>query len=68
MLRFDENEDTEVAAPNNVVIQAHQGDVNLISTNGKIRIHGAIELGGSDLSGTIVTRWTQQDRLDCSQH
>ena len=53
VLRFDENEDTEVAAPNNVVIQAHQGDVNLISTNGKIRIHGAIELGGSDLSGTI---------------
>ena len=53
VMRFDEHEDTEVAAPNNVVIRAHEGDVNLISLNGKIRIHGAIELGGSDLSGSI---------------
>ena len=54
VLQFDKNEDTEIAAQNNVVVRAHKGDISLISGNGKIHIHGAITLGGSDLTGTIA--------------
>ena len=53
VLSFTEGENTEMYAEQNVVIQAHHGDVNLVSNNGKIRFHGAIELGGSDLTGSI---------------
>jgi len=53
VLRFTEGENTEMYAEQNVVIESHHGDVNLVSTNGKIRFHGAIELGGSDLTGGI---------------
>ena len=53
VLSFTEGENTEMYAEKNVVIQAHDGDVNLVSNNGKIRFHGAIELGGSDLTGSI---------------
>ena len=53
VLSFTEGENTEMYAEKNVVIQAHDGDVNLVSNNGKIRFHGAIELGGSDLTGGI---------------
>ena len=47
VLSFTEGENTEMYAEQNVVIQAHHGDVNLVSNNGKIRFHGAIELGAA---------------------
>lgn len=61
VLSFTEGENTEMYAEQNVVIQAHHGDVNLVSNNGKIRFHGAIELGGSDLTGGISNTLGQKN-------
>ena len=54
VLRFDDSENTEVSAVNDVKIESRDGDVSLVSSNGKIRIMGAVEFGGSDLTGTIA--------------
>ena len=54
VLRFDDNENTEVSAVNDVKIESRDGDVSLVSASGKIRIMGAVEFGGSDLAGTIA--------------
>jgi len=66
VLRFDDNENTEVSAVNDVKIESRDGDVSLVSASGKIRIMGAIEFGGSDLTGTIANSVGSTGSVDLS--
>ena len=66
VLRFDDNENTEVSAVNDVKIESRDGDVSLVSASGKIRIMGAVEFGGSDLTGTIANSVGSTGSVDLS--
>ena len=54
VLRFDDHENTVVSAVNDVTIQSRNGDVSFEAPNGTIRIWGAFEFGGGDLTARVA--------------